>query len=483
MKNLFKLLGIIAIVAVIGFSMAACPEEQENNGNGTGSGDIDSSLYGTWRNENNSLIITFASDGITWGGTVGNAFNNLPSGTKWTAKNGVISHIYSGTTTKAYDYIIDSSGKLILTSITGAKYTLTKDGGDSGGPEPVLGSGTYGDFEYNYGATTVTITGYTGNGGAVNIPSTIDGKPVVSIGNSAFSYYDNTTYKYKGTGLTIVTTPNSLTTIGGNAFSGNQLTSVTIPNSVTTIGGGAFAYNQLTSVTIPNSVTTIGNYAFSDNQLTSVTIGNSVTTIGDSAFDYNQLTSVTIPNSVTTIENWAFSDNQLTSVTIGNSVTTIGNYAFSDNQLTSVTIPNSVTTIGNWAFSDNQLTSVTIPNSVTTIGGGAFQFNQLTSVTIGNSVTTIVGLVFQSNQLTSVTIPNSVTTIGGGAFTFNQLTSVTIGANVQLSTDNSYPSFPGNFDTVYNNGGELAGTYIFTGTITGPDYYGNYTYTGSWSKQ
>jgi DNA polymerase III epsilon subunit-like protein len=351
MKNLLKTFVVVAIVAVIGFSMAACPEDPGNNnnnngngnGNGTGSGDIDSSLYGTWRNENNSLVITFASDGITWGGTVGNSFNNLPSGTKWTAKNGAISHIYSGTTTKAYDYSIDSSGKLILTSITSTKYTLTKDGGDSGGPEPVLGSGTYGDFEYDYGATTVTITGYTGNGGAVNIPSSIDGKPVVSIGNNAFCDYNNSNYTYTGKGLTSVTIPNSVTTIGYNAFRNNQLTSVTIPNSVTTIGDVAFSDNQLTSVTIPNSVTTIGKHAFLRNQLTSVTIGNSVTTIGDVAFSDNQLTNVTIPNSVTTIGRQAFFRNQLTSVNIPNSVTTIGDNAFVNNQLTNVTIGANVT--------------------------------------------------------------------------------------------------------------------------------------------
>ena len=50
----------------------------------------------------------------------------------------------------------------------------------------------------------------------------------------------------------------------------------------------------LTSVTIPNSVTTIGNYTFSGcSGLTSVTIGNSVTTIGYSAFsDCSGLTRI-----------------------------------------------------------------------------------------------------------------------------------------------------------------------------------------------
>ena len=397
-KTLFKVLGISLAVILAAF-LAACPEEQDKNKDNN----IDSSLYGTWRNDHRTLVITFSYNSITWGGTVGDAFNDLSG--YWTAKNGTISHnIYdSGITTKAYDYNIDSSGKLILTYISGAKYTLTKDDGSSGGAEPVLGSGTDGDFEYDYGATTVTITGYTGIGEAVTIPSTIDGKPVTAIKDGTYN------------------------------------------NGVFT---GVFYNKQLTSVTIPNSVTTIGNYAFRNNQLTSVTIGNSVTIIGSGAFASNQLTSVTIPNSVTYLSG------------------------FNGNQLTSVIIPNSVTYLS--GFSGNQLTSVTIPDSVTTIGEDAFSRNQLTSVTIGNSVTIIWGSAFSTNQLTSVTIPNSVIAIG--TFIYNPLTSVTIGANVELT--GGVESFPGNFDTVYKNGGKLAG--IYTGVLAqNDDPY--YMHT-SWSK-
>ena len=87
----------------------------------------------------------------------------------------------------------------------------------------------------------------------------------------------------------------------------------------------------LTSVTIPNSVTSIGEYAFDEcSGLTSITIPNSVTSIGYRAFaSCSGLTSVAIPNSVTFIRERVFEDcSGLTSVTIPNSVTAIVSSAF-----------------------------------------------------------------------------------------------------------------------------------------------------------
>ena len=104
--------------------------------------------------------------------------------------------------------------------------------------------------------------------------------------------------------------PNSVTSIGDDAFSGcESLQSVTIPNSVTSIGYEAFSRcTSLQCVTIPNSVKSIGIGAFSGcESLQSVTIPNSVTSIGDGAFSRcESLQSITIPNSVTSIGNGAF---------------------------------------------------------------------------------------------------------------------------------------------------------------------------------
>lgn len=92
--------------------------------------------------------------------------------------------------------------------------------------------------------------------------------------------------------------PNSVTSIGHNAFDGCKgLTSIFIPNSVTRIYNNAFGdCKSLTSITIPESVTSIGNKLFSYcSSLTSITIPESVTNIGEEAFSAcPHLASVTV---------------------------------------------------------------------------------------------------------------------------------------------------------------------------------------------
>lgn len=65
------------------------------------------------------------------------------------------------------------------------------------------------DYTYTNKNGTITITKYMGSGGALDIPSTIDGLPVTRIGYQSFYFCTN---------LTSVTIPDSVTSIEKNAF-------------------------------------------------------------------------------------------------------------------------------------------------------------------------------------------------------------------------------------------------------------------------
>jgi hypothetical protein len=343
------------------------------------------------------------------------------------------------------------------------------------------------DFTYTVSNNTVTITQYTGAGGDVVIPATIDGMPVVSIGASAFYNCSGLTRVTIGNsvtnigsaafygciGLTSVTIPDSVTSIGTVAFSDcTGLTSVNIPDSVTSLGGGAFyGCIGLTSMTIPNSVTSIELRVFEGcTGLTRVTIPSSVTYIGQNAFEgCTSLTSVTIPNSVMRIELSAFkSCSGLTSMTIPNSVTSIGDEAFSDcTGLTRVTIPDSVTGIGEWAFYHcRSLTTLTIPGSVWGIGKNAFlSCSGLTNVTIMEGVTIISqGAFWDCSGLTSVNIPNSVTNIGVQAFCgCKGLTNINIPNSVTSLGDWAFGGCDNLTSAYFNGNAPSMGQNVFSG--------------------
>ena len=265
--------------------------------------------------------------------------------------------------------------------------------------------------------------------GALVIPSSVTYEAVTyavtAVGDEGFN----------GTGITSVTVPASVMTIGIAAFQGcGSLASITIEDSETplTMPGAwyerPFIENSATTFYIGRNLTLTGgeNYPLTYNA-TSVEFGPKVTTINPSLFYTNyKLASITIGSGVTTIGESAFlacgqSDEVTeTVVTMGSNVTSIGTNAFKDcTHIKSVTLPSKLTTIGNEAFGNSGLTSISIPASVTSIGIAAFQgCNSMTSITIEDSETplTISGAWYERsfwNGATTIYIGRDLTLDGG----------------------------------------------------------------------
>ena len=308
-------------------------------------------------------------------------------------------------------------------------------------------------FQYTVDDTGATVTGYTGQGGTVEIPSILGGKPVVAIGNNAFQM-PNLEIR---TDITAVILPEGLQSIGRSAFWGCAgIASIEIPDSVTEIGWAAFeTCENLTSVTLPKNLTQISDNLFHNCPLTEIDLPQGITRIGDYAFRDTGLTAIVIPEGTLSIGKCAFEGcSELSAVTIPASVTEVGECAFANcpklapldeilpEKLTKVIdgvvynadgtqiigilptlsgevrIADGITVIPQQLFADNtSITSVILPNSIKTIEWRAFSgCTSLAQIEFPEGLLTIGDYAFSSTGLTTVVLPSTLTTFGEGVF-------------------------------------------------------------------
>ena len=338
-----------------------------------------------------------------------------------------------------------------------------------------MNAATSGDYEYEIlDDGTAEITDYIGSGGKVNIPSTIDGHRVTSLGERLF--------QNDSVSITGISIPNSVTNIGNYTFAfcdSESFTEVTIPNSVKHIGNRSFyKCTYLNSVYISGSVTSIGTNPFVDcANLTSIRIDGS-NKVYDSRNNCNAIietatntliggcNNTVIPNTVKRIAEYAFENSGITEVTVPNSVDSIGYDAFFGcKKLNTLTLSDSITSIEPFAFySCESLRSVTIPKSVKSIEESTFGYcKSLEKVVISSSVKNIEKEAFyncfglkdiafsdsvesiKSNAffgcrgLTEITIPNSVQSIYYGAFGDTNISSVVIPETLIYISLNPFP--------------------------------------------
>ncbi len=186
----------------------------------------------------------------------------------------------------------------------------------------------YGDWWYSVSSDgTIIISQYDGNDEIVTVPSQINGRTVVEIGDNALM---------------------------GSTYPADVKKEIILPNTIRKIGNTAFSNcKKLEKINIPDSVKEIGVRAFINcSSMKSINI-NKVEKLGFGVFEECAgLEQIHIPSNIKTIPERAFYKcTNLKSLTIGNGVSTIETKAaLNTPSLQKIQIPDSVTFIGEYAF-------------------------------------------------------------------------------------------------------------------------------------
>lgn len=275
----------------------------------------------------------------------------------------------------------------------------------------VYESGDYTYFINDDG--TATISKWTGSDTDLTIPEEIDGYTVTKIGDKAFSICLT---------LTNIEIPDTVTSIGKDAFQVCGFSGFEFPDSLVSIGDGAFyGCINLKSIEIPDTVTSIGMMAFSAcTSLEDIKVSQNnerYEVIDHVLFDKSEKTLLAYP-----------AGREESSYSIPDETLIIGDLAFADcTALNNIIIPDSVNRIGSSAFSECfNLSGIEIPASVTAIENNTFYFcESLTNIEIPDSVKSIGDYAFnRCKSLNTVVIPDAVHSIG--VDTFANCDSVTL---------------------------------------------------------
>lgn len=311
----------------------------------------------------------------------------------------------------------------------------------------------------------LTITGFTGDFSLVEIPETINGQTVTRIADYAFA---GNSY------IQEVQLPQTVTSIGENAFADTPLYSITMGN-VETIGAHAFeGCASLAEVSLPDTLKLIGAYAFQDcTALLNIALPNSITTLEEGLFEgCTWLTSVSLPDELESICSGAFrACAHIGNIHLGTNVNEIAQNVFdgcsaltaftvedgnmyykavdgvlfnkAGTQLvlypvgkadSAYTIPEGVTTLADGAMRKSRLITLRLNSELSTIGAGSLNGSALLETIVFNTNLTDIGAnAFDGCiSLKEVTLPDSVKKVGAEAFDMTGLNHITIPAQTEL---------------------------------------------------
>ena len=189
---------------------------------------------------------------------------------------------------EAYTAAFENAGSEVSVQPSGKNAVIVENNG-------------YVEEEFDFDASTGTITSYNGYATYLAIPETIGGAPVKAIGPEAFARH---TY------LAFLELPEGLESIGDSAFYNCEtLGRVRFPSTLKTIGSSAFYNAYKSSVLELTSVESIGDYAFYFAGLKgSLEPPEGLKSIGENAFEActNMGANLYLPSTLESIGSNAF---------------------------------------------------------------------------------------------------------------------------------------------------------------------------------
>ena len=189
---------------------------------------------------------------------------------------------------EAYTAAFENAGSTVSVQPSGKNAVVVENNG-------------YVEEEFDFDASTGTITSYNGYATYLAIPETIGGAPVKAIGPEAFARH---TY------LAFLELPEGLESIGDSAFYNCEtLGRVKFPSTLKTIGSNAFYNAYKSSVLELTSVESIGDYAFYFAGLKgSLELPEGLKSIGENAFEScaNMGADLYLPSTLESIGSNAF---------------------------------------------------------------------------------------------------------------------------------------------------------------------------------
>lgn len=246
----------------------------------------------------------------------------------------------------------------------------------------------------------IVITGYEGDSNEIQVPETINGKPVTKIQENAFEGFK---------ALTSVEIPGTVKIIDEVFKDCTGLKSVKLNSGLESMNSAFVGCTSLVSIEIPETVTAMKEAFSGCTALETVNVPAGVTELTNTFKECASLTTVELPEGITSLENTFSGCASLTTVNIPKSVTNLNSTFMSCTSLATAKLPDGVTYLENTFSGCTSLVNVNIPQTVTGLIGTFSNCSSLKTVEIPSGVNLLMSSPFNNcSSLISLTFPEGL---------------------------------------------------------------------------